>query len=423
MREAHAHLAQHGRAMSMLQLASCTSVEDCLNRCHQSLSRSDCALVRTSNWLLGVGLRIESWPNPRYPTLAELDDATGDTPACLWSFDHHALILNSAALRALGITGHTPDPDHGRIARDERNRPTGLMLERAAKYAWERIPEPSPAEWRQMVKSAAHELASLGFTEVHDLLTQPWLPAILADLDSAGELPIAVHLFPLLPDLGALLATRNQWERHTIRLAGAKLFADGTLNSRTAFMLEPYADPLADLPRGQQMLSRDDLTQALHRTTSHQLTLAVHAIGDAAVRTCLDAAESCFGGTGHAVPPRGPCALRIEHAELIHEQDIPRFRALNVAASLQPCHLLADIEVLTRALPHRLHRVLPIKDLIASGLTPGHDLLFGSDTPIVRPHPQDSIQAAVHRRRKDTPPIAPEQAISEAQAWSCFSRA
>ena len=114
---------------------------------------------------------------------------------------------------------------------------------------------------------------------------------------------------------------------------------------------------------------------------------------------------------------------RIEHAELISPEDIPRFKQLGVIASVQPCHLLPDIEALRRALPDRLDRVLPIRELIESGMEPGVDLLFGSDVPIVRAEPRDSIRAAVDRRREgmgQSEAIGPGQAIDEATAWRCF---
>jgi predicted amidohydrolase YtcJ len=115
--------------------------------------------------------------------------------------------------------------------------------------------------------------------------------------------------------------------------------------------------------------------------------------------------------------------LRIEHSELVDAADVPRFAALGVIASVQPCHLLTDIDVLRRQLPHRLDRVLPLRELIDAGCEPGRGLIFGSDAPIVRPHPEDSIQAAVHRRRAGMRPdeaVAFGQAISEAEAWACF---
>ncbi|MEO0629983.1 MAG: amidohydrolase family protein, partial [Planctomycetota bacterium] len=139
--------------------------------------------------------------------------------------------------------------------------------------------------------------------------------------------------------------------------------------------------------------------------------LACHAIGDAAVRAVLDAVE-------RVRPPRW--TVRIEHAEMIAPSDWPRFAELGVIASVQPCHLLTDIEALSRAVPEMATRVLPLRELIDYGLEPGRTLLFGSDAPIVRPDPEDSIRAAVHRSRPDSVVIAPEQAISEAEAWACF---
>jgi predicted amidohydrolase YtcJ len=420
LREAHAHLFQHGRAMGMLQLAGCRGVDDCLQLIAGAADAARQADAPGSGWILGTGLRIESWSEPRYPTLAELDGVAGHRPLCLWSFDHHALVVNTAALQATAISSDTPDPSHGRILRDGRGRPTGLMLEGAAKLVWERIPAPTARERRELVRAAAHDLAAHGFVEVHDLLSQPWLGPTLAELHDAGELPIGVCLYPLLPDLASIAATAGAWQRPTVRLAGAKIFADGTLNSRTAWMLSPYADPIADLPRGQSMVDPGQLAEALHITAALNLSLAVHAIGDAAVRAVLDSYQRHRAATFRSLP-----RLRIEHAEIIDEADIPRFAELAVTCSVQPCHLLADIEVLRRSLPHRLHRVLPLRELIDSGCTPGELLHFGSDTPIVRPDPHDSIQAAVHRRREGMPAgeaIAPEQAITEEEAWGAFAR-
>ena len=135
------------------------------------------------------------------------------------------------------------------------------------------------------------------------------------------------------------------------------------------------------------------------------------------------------GTVGVPMPPGTvgvPFGHRIEHAEIIDEADVGRFKALGVVCSPQPCHLLADIEALRRLLPHRLHRVLPMRELIDSGLTPGVDLLFGSDAPIVAPEPRDNVIAATLRRREGAPAseaIAPEQAISEAEAWAALGSA
>src|SRR5262249_43067773 len=160
---------------------------------------------------------------------------------------------------------------------------------------------------------------------------------ILGEMERRGELPVKVLLYPRLEDLDGVRGGAAAWETDRVRLAGAKLFADGTLNSRTASMLEPYADPLPGLPRGDAMLSREQLRDAMNRVASVGLGLAVHAIGDAAVRTVLDAWESLDAKRRAA--SRAPVAsLRIEHAEIIDAADVPRFARLGVVCSVQPCH-------------------------------------------------------------------------------------
>src|SRR5690606_20179806 len=185
LREAHAHIAEHGRTMEMEALEGCRSLEACLERVAAAASRTP-----PDRWVLGYGLRIEGWREPRWPTRPELDDAAGGRPVCLWSFDYHALIVNSAAMERAGISESTPDPEHGRIVRDEAGRPTGVMLEAAAKQVWAAAPAPSEAERREQVLAAVKDLAGHGFTEVHDLLAPTWLGPLLADLDDQGLLPV-----------------------------------------------------------------------------------------------------------------------------------------------------------------------------------------------------------------------------------------
>jgi predicted amidohydrolase YtcJ len=303
------------------------------------------------------------------------------------------------------------------------------------------------AERREHVLAAARDFARRGIVEVHDMHAPLWLGPLLAELDDAGQLPLRVLLYVPLEAVEAAAAGAGAWQREGVRLAGAKLFADGTLNSRTAWMLSDYAEPLPGLARGKPMVAPGEIEAAIRRVEALGLSLATHAIGDGAVRAVLDAIEaaSASGGLLGSPPLRGgfigqqqsarnpprsggpPKRLphRIEHAEIIDEADVGRFRALGVVCSPQPCHLLTDIEALRRLLAHRLDRVLPLRELIDSGLAPGRDLLFGSDAPIVEPEPRDNIVAATLRRRAGMDPaeaIAPEQAISEAEAWAAMGR-
>lgn len=343
-------------------------------------------------------------------------------PCVILSFDHHAAMANSAAMTRAGLTAGTPVPPNGVVVCDAHGGATGVLLEDAAFAAWNSAPDPADSRRVDLVSAALERLLALGFDEVHDLHSQPWLGGVLAHLERAGRLPLRVWLYPNVRDLAAVAAARSGFESSRVRLAGGKLFADGTLSSRTALLIHRYCEPLADMPRGRAMVPPAQIDEHLRGADSLGLPLAVHAIGDCAVRMVLDCHER--------VRPKTP-GQRIEHCELVDRADVPRFVKLGVTCSVQPCHLLADVECLRRYVSHRLDRVLPLRDLIDSGLKPGrmgHDgsgpgLVFGSDVPIVRADPGDSVQAAAHRRRLGAGPedsIAPEQAISEAEAWECF---
>jgi predicted amidohydrolase YtcJ len=418
LREAHAHIPSHGRALTMLKLDECRSAEECLELLAGEARR-------TRGWVLACGARVEGWTEPRWPTRAELDRVTS-RPCCVMSFDHHAVAANSAAMREGGIGERGGDPEGGVVVRDGDGEPTGLLLESAAWRVWSAAPEPSEAERRGQVLAAAADLARRGFVEVHDLKSPAWLGPVLAELDAAGELGIEVRLYAAVEEIAVQHEASRRWGRGRVRLAGAKMFADGTLNSRTALMLEPYAEPLPGMERGKVISTVEQIREGRERTLALGLGLAVHAIGDAAVRGVLDAEEGVqrHGPKTGRGTRSGDIPLRIEHCELIDRADVARFAELGVVASVQPCHLLADIEVLRRRLAHRLERVLPLRELIDAGCEPGVGLIFGSDTPIVRPDPVDSVQAAVNRRRRGmgaAEAIAPEQAISEAEAWGAFS--
>lgn len=344
------------------------------------------------------------------------------------SFDHHAAAANRPALQAAGLEAGQRLGANGRVEVDDRTgRASGLLIEDAAYRVWAAAPEPSMAQRRARVRAALGHLASLGYVEVHDLHAQPWLGPLLSDLDREGLLALRVWLYPPLARFEQEAAERGRWETARVRLAGAKVFADGTLNSRTALMLHRYAEPLLGQPRGQAMLSPAALDEAIALVQraggDGDWPLAVHAIGDGAVRMVLDSLQRVRGGLGEPGRTRsGIGRHRIEHAEIVDAFDVPRFARMGVACSVQPCHLLADIEALNRFVPHRMDRVLPLRDLIDAGCRPGPEGLLwsGSDVPIVPADPGDTIQAATLRRRVGAPSedaVAPRQAISPAEAW------
>lgn len=426
LREAHAHLPAMGAEMAMLALADCRDRGDVLARV--ATRAAALASTREPGWLIATGLRPSAWPDPRWPGMSELDAACPARPCMVVGFDHHSGAVNSAAFAAIGFTPTSPSPPGGLIQRDRSGWPTGLLLEAAFNAARLAAPAPTHAQWLDHLRAACRALAGMGFVEAHDLLSPPWLGPALAELARAGELPLRVSLFPRVEDLPGIAATSASWRSDRLTLAGGKIFVDGTLNSRTAWMIEPFRDPIPEHPCGTPLMTVAQIADALSRCAALGLGLAAHAIGDAAVRAVLDAVQSRPRERASTRPPApaggSDGSLRIEHAELIDERDIPRFAELGVVCSVQPCHLLCDVEVLREQLPHRLDRVLPLRDLIAAGLVPGRTLIFGSDVPIVRADPQDSILAATLRRRPDMPvaaAVAPAQALTEREAWACFA--
>ncbi|MBO6514684.1 MAG: amidohydrolase family protein [Phycisphaerales bacterium] len=405
MREAHAHIFQLGRSLTMLDCSGCSSRDEML-----SLIRERSSTLRDDEWVLAHSVRPEGWDDPRWPTRMELDGASGYRPVSAWCFDYHSMAASSAALSHAGIhAGSTID--RGIVGVNEQGELTGMLYEHAALVLWSSVPEPSTADRRSLIIAACDHLKQLGFNEVHDLKSQDWLGPLLHDLQSEGITDQRFELFPLIKDLDATLATRSTWESDQLKLAGTKIFTDGALNSRTAWMLEEYCDTPS---LGTPMMTAQEIDDAMLLSKSHNLPVAAHAIGDAAVRAVLDSIE------------RTGCrdsGMRIEHLELVHPDDLPRFKALGVIASVQPCHLLPDIEALNTALHDRLDRVLPLRSLIDSGLEPGTELVFGSDVPIVRADHEDSLQAAIHRRRDGmdaSDAIGMDQALTREESLTCF---
>lgn len=421
LRDAHLHLAEHGEGLELVNLSACGSVEECLRLVANAAREAD-----QSAWVRAKGARIAAWREKRYPTANELDDASGGRCVVVQSFDHHAMAVSTAVLRALG-SGSSPADlrqwaagDTGRfVERNSRGEPTGVLLESACKAVWDSMPGPTIDDKRRHVLAAQSDLARRGFVEVHDMFSTAALARVLLELEHAGELAMRVWLYATPEHLDAVQRALDEAVAPGARasrggkvtLAGLKLFADGTLNSRTAVMLTEYAEGGG---KGHRFFTTEQLAALIAGAAERGHQTAVHAIGDAAVRQVLDAYEM----VGKPRIPDRP-ALRIEHAEFIDADDVDRFAAMNVIASVQPCHLLADIEAIQRFMPHRAERAFPLRELIDAARRAGRDerelVWLGSDAPVVEPEPRDNVRAGVHRGRGDGMLIGMGQAISEVE--------
>lgn len=428
MRDAHLHLLEHGKAVAAVQLADCRTVAEVIERVRSAHERLGRHTADAPVWIDARGLRTEGLAERRYPTLSELDEASPNRPAVLKSFDYHALVANTPALLEAGIERSTPDPDAGVIVRDSDGVPTGVLLESAC-WAMYRAQPADTAEQRTVqLRRAIDDLRGRGFVEAHDMKATPQLAELLLEMDDRGELDgFGVTLYALPEELERVQKVLRYGVRedalNPVRMGGMKLFIDGTLNSRTAWMLEPFADPIAEHPTGIPNYTVEQIEGYMRRAHHERFDIAAHAIGDRAVRALLDAYEAVEVQLGE----EPQFTLRIEHAQFIDEADIARFARAGkkraVIASMQPCHLLTDMEAIERLVPHRAGRSFPLKDLIDAAASAGRDpaemIYLGSDSPIVPADPGDNVQAAVYRRRSGMDAeraIAPEQAISREAA-------
>lgn len=425
LRDAHVHLAAHGEELAAVDLSRCGSVGECLERVAARARETE-----KEGWIVARGARVEAWRERRYPTAHELDEAGGGRAVLVACFDHHGGAGSSPALAAARIGPGVGDAPGGVVERDASGAPTGVVLEGAFKAVCRAMPTPTEEEIKGHVRTAQQDLLGLGIVEVNDMMTTGEEARLLAEMNRAGELELRVVCYAVLQEFEAVRAALREHEEKTgrgggggrrarVRFGGMKLFTDGTLNSRTAHMLRPYAVPIPGHPCGTPLMERAEIDSVFRRAREERFDVAAHAIGDAAVRGLLDAYETAGGGRDAA-----GFGLRIEHAQFVDEADVERFAAMGVVASVQPCHLLTDVEAILRHVPERAGRAFPLRDLVEAARAAGREarelVWFGSDTPVVKPTPRDNVRAAVWRRREDPscPTIAPEQAIDEREAWT-----
>lgn len=356
-----------------------------------------------------------------FPTRDLLDRVAPNHPVVLTRVDGHARWANGAALALGGIDTKTPDPAGGRIGRDADGRPSGLLVDNAMRLVTERLPKTSAEALKRRLLDAQRELLSVGLTAVHEMSGSPAMWTALSALEAEGRLKLRVffYLWGQDGDLDALIdrfPTEGLGPDARLRRVGVKLMADGALGSRGAALLAPYADADHD---GALLLSPEALGRRARIAAEHGLAPAVHAIGDRANRVVLDelgALRAARGGTWGRLRPR------IEHAQILHPEDMPRLAALGVVASMQPTHATTDMRWAEARLgPDRLAGAYAWARLRTSGAT----LAAGSDAPVESPDPVAGIYAARTRTDRRGQPEGgwrPEERLSGAAALAAFTR-
>ena len=421
--DAHGHLMFLARLRLALDVAGLPSEAASAERVRAHASRA-----RPGEWISGRGWDQNLWPGARFPTRASLDLAAPTHPVALVRVDGHAIWANSLALRVAGIDRYTTDPPGGWLVRDGAGEPTGVLIDTAQELVRRVEPRPSPDQFEDAVRAAVAGCLAVGLTGVHEMGADLDALAAYRRLAAAGAFPFRNHVALRGADAAAWQAaldegpTRDRDGR--VAVAAVKLMADGALGSRGAALHAPYCDDPANT--GLLLLPPDELEARARAAAQRGFQVCVHAIGDRANTLVLDTLEAVMagrptaaGGRLRAAPGADP-RHRVEHAQILAERDIPRFRALGVLPSMQPTHCTSDMPWAPGRLgPERLPGAYAWRSLLATGTV----IAGGSDFPVELPNPFHGIHAAVTRRPRGGPDPGwqPEQRMTRAEAVRAFT--
>ena len=365
-------------------------------------------------WVTGSGWNHNVWGDGALPDLRPLDQAAPENPVCLEAKNGHALWVNSLALKAAGIRLDTPDPDGGQIAHGRDGVPSGVLLENAMRLVQSVIPAPTPAQLADLMKDAQAAAHAAGLTGIHDFDSALAFEAF-QELERRGDLTLRVVKGIPHEQLPAALSLglKTGFGSDHLRVGSLKMFADGALGPQTAWMIAPYEGTWSTgIPR----LSPEQAQEDIRRANGAGISCAIHAIGDAACRVVLDAFEHAAAGS-----PAAGLRNRVEHVQLLHPDDLGRFKRLGIIASMQPLHATSDMLIAERYWGTRSAGAYAWKSLLDSGAA----LAFGSDCPVEICSPIAGIHAAATRRRPDGSPgpegWRPEQKISVEQAVRAYT--
>lgn len=414
--DAHAHLVNLGHMLSEANLWGVTSKAEVMARLQQAEAQ-----LAPGQWLIGRGWDQNLWPEKAFPTAADLDAAFPQRPVYLERVDGHAGWVNSAALRIAEENGPSLagdwQPEGGRIERDAAGAPNGVLVDAAAALVTAHIPAHTAQELDLRLQRALQAAVANGLTGVHDMGVSRDELARFARFADAGTLPLRVDAYAAgdgdaLADLCAKGLYRHGGGR--LQMRGVKLFVDGALGSRGAAMLAPYSDDPHN--HGLLMLSPEQHLALSRKAVGCGVQVASHAIGDRGNRVVLDNYQTVLGEH-----PDADLRWRVEHAQVLAAQDIGRFAALGVIASMQPTHATSDMGwAQDRVGPERIKGAYAWQDLAASGA----HLALGSDFPVEQVDPRLGLQAAVTRQDAQGLPAGgwyAQQRLSAEQALLGFT--
>jgi predicted amidohydrolase YtcJ len=424
MMDSHGHVGDLGAFLRNVDLFGTASEAEAVER--MVARRAEAA---GEGWLLGRGWDQNEWGNTAFPTKDALSAAIPDRPVSLERVDGHALWVNQAALDAAGIDRNTPDPEGGLIVRDENGEATGVLVDNAMYFVTQVIPPLTEAELREGVRLAQAELNRLGITAAVDAGAKRGELEVMEEMARNGELTFRNFAMVFGADRSLLTDWLERgpsgWidDRHTLRVDAIKISADGALGSRGAAMIEDYSDDWGNA--GLLLLNPDTLRRIAGDAAEKGFQFNVHAIGDRANRIVLDVFQETLAEHG-LVDHR----WRIEHAQIVSRQDLPRFAELGVIPAMQAIHQASDMGwVPDRIGFSRSFGAYAWRSLLDDGvIIPG-----GSDFPVESADPRRSLHAAITRQNDEGWPAGgwfPAERMTREEsflsmtlwgAWSAFA--
>ncbi|MCP9292077.1 amidohydrolase [Gracilimonas sediminicola] len=369
------------------------------------------------DWIQGRGWNQTLWEENEFPTAEDLDRVVPDRPVYLSRVDGHAGWVNSKALELAQISKDTPDPQGGKIIRDGNGEATGVFVDAAENYIMEIIPDPTEVERKRALEEALEQMASMGLTSVHDAGVSATNWEIYKEFAGQGKMTTRIYAM-----IGGMTAFEelsqngpvDSYANDRLALRSVKLYSDGALGSRGAAMIEPYSDDPGN--RGLLFADQQEFNETMMTTASAGFQTNVHAIGDRANRVILNAFE-------HVRDELGNQGLRhrIEHAQIVALEDIPRFAELDIIASMQPRHATSDKNMaVDRVGEERIEGGYAWQTFLDQGTI----VAAGSDFPVEPSNPFWGLYSSVTRMDHDGNPPGgwyPDESLSRAQALKAFT--
>jgi hypothetical protein len=430
--DSHVHFLQYAIRRHEVNLFGVRDFEEVRRRVQQAVEQA-----APGRWVQGWGWDENLWDVE--PTRTHLDDIAPHTPVVLRRLDMHSCWVNGAALKRAGVSRETPDPPESRLERDAAGEPTGILREwNAMRLVESHIPRPTAAELRPWLQEAIGVAHQLGLTGIHDQRVQRegrQSFRLYQALNRAGELKLRVHMniaAEHLPEV-ATLGLQPGFGNDRLWIGHVKAFADGSLGSRTAHMIEPFEGEPDNY--GLVVTPADTLWELAQQADKAGYAFSVHAIGDMAVRQVIDVlsefqpaaqdqvkhvtvVSSAQSQVADPAPDRLP--HRIEHVQVIHPTDLPRLSRHGLVASVQPVHICFDWRPANKNWGQRARYAYAFRSLLDHGT----HLAFGSDAPVAPLDPLLGIYAAVTRQDEQGQPAGgwyPEERISMAETIHAYT--